>query len=249
MRLAFVIAALGFGLLMSASDTEAQSLQCRQQIRPEHRAACAEAELDDMNDMARYWRREASQNDSDYGYFSNRRERCRSDAPCIVRELQTEISELQSRLAPAARERASNSYRGPTDYQLDGDPRDLYILMERLLRQDSRTWQRNSYDRGSVNNVRVIEQSGTTKVVHGEFTSNNGARTGWVRARFVGDDLQCLTYFDTPGRCVPIGTPYYGTVTQVRMQGPDAQQASMSDAEFAQLMASRRSRRCPSGFC
>lgn len=210
MRWIVIAAATLFLGLLQAEPASAQSLQCRQQISPEARAACAEAELDDLDDMVKFWRRQARQDQSSYDYFANRRERCDYDAACIAREYQTEISELQARIEPAARVRVSSEYRGPiivsvpTGYRMS----ELDQLMDRVILTDSRGWMFNRYDRGSVRNTRVAATNGRDAMVESSYTYNGGV-SGWVRAFIIGDRLACVEYHDFPGRCRPVGANSY----------------------------------------
>ncbi len=209
MRWAFVFATAVFACLAWAEPASAQTLQCRQQITPEARAACAEAELDDLDDMVKHWRREARQDQSSFEYFANRRERCDFDAACLAREYQTEISELQAQLQPAARARASSSYQGPIVVSAPAERMsELDQLMDRIILTDSRGWMFNRYDRGSVRNTRVAATNGRDAVVESNYTYNGGM-VGWVRAYVLGDRLACVEYHDFPGRCRPVGANSY----------------------------------------
>lgn len=81
---------------------------------------------------------------------------------------------------------------------------ELTDAMEGVLRSDSNGWMFNSYDYGSMSNVRTESQTDTTMTVYGEYTYNDGMR-GWVRARVVGNQVDCVEYHDFAGRCRPVG--------------------------------------------
>ncbi len=211
MRWAFVFAGAVFACLAWSEPAASQSLQCRQETTPETRSACAERELDDLDDMVKFWRRQARQDQSGYEYFANRRERCDFDAACIAREYQTEISELQAQLEPAARLRVTSEYRGPIIVRpvaTAAPMSELDQLMDRVILTDSRGWMFNRYDRGSVRNTRVAATNGRDAIVQSDY-SYNGGMSGWVRAFIIGDRLACVEYHDFPGRCRPVGANSY----------------------------------------
>jgi len=209
MRWALVAAALTCAWMFSGGDATAQSLQCRQMNTAEERAACAERELDDLDDMVKYWREAARQRQDGYDYFARRRERCDYNAECLAREYQMEISELQMVLEPAARLRVTSAYVGPVGRQLFGPPNDLDVLMDRVITTDSRGWWINRYDRGSVRNTRVIATGPRSGIVVSDYTYNNGV-AGWVRAHVVNGEFRCVEYHDFAGSCRPINANAYG---------------------------------------
>lgn len=209
MRLVLVAVAAAFAVLfMPAGEAHAQSLQCRQQLTPEQRELCAEAEIDDLDDQAKYWRSAARQPQADYDYFFNRRVRCDGGYACIARELQTEVSELQVRLEPAARVRVSAAYVGPVVYRAVSPMTELDAVMDRIVTRDSWGWMLNRYDRGSVRNTRVEHRSGRDRIVYSDYTYNGGT-PGWVRLYIVDGRLGCVEYHDFSGTCRPVGARSY----------------------------------------
>lgn len=108
---------------------------------------------------------------------------------------QTAEVEVRENLSANPRHKNNNStMRGALAY-FDG-----------LIAEDAASWMMNRYDRGSMQNMKIIETSngGRTKVVYGEYTYNGGA-SGWVKARFVNTKLQCLEFWDFSGQCRPLG--------------------------------------------
>lgn len=209
MRLVLIAAAATFGaLLMPADEARAQSLQCRQQLTAEQRELCAEREIDDLDDQAKYWRSAARQPQADYDYFFNRRIRCDGGYACIARELQTEVSELQVRLEPAARVRVSSAYVGPIVYRAVSPMTHFDAVMDSVVMRDSWGWMLNRYDRGSVRNTRVEHRSAHERIVHSDYTYNGGV-PGWVRLHIAEGRLGCVEYHDFSGTCRPIGARSY----------------------------------------
>lgn len=155
MRVVLIAAALACAAILGGGNAHAQSLQCRQQITAEQREICAEAEIDDLDDQVKYWRGAARQPRADYDYFLNRRERCDGEFACLARELQTEISELQVKIEPAARVRVREAYVGPVVYRAATPMTELDAIMDRIVTRDSWGWMFNRYDRGSVRNTRA----------------------------------------------------------------------------------------------
>lgn len=222
MRFVMTLAAAAFAcLFLPAGEAQAQSLQCRQQITPEQRELCAEREIDDLDDMVKYWRSAARQSQRDYDYFANRRQRCNGDLPCIARELQTEISELQVQIEPAARIRVSEAYTGPVVQQSAattsrGAPTDLDRAMDRIIQRDSWDWQIDRYDRGSVRNTRLERTVGQTRIVYAEYTFNRGT-PGWMRLHLSENRIECVEYHNLDNQCrsVPGTTHSSGSRAQL----------------------------------
>ncbi len=208
MRVVLIAAAMVFAGFAFAGEARAQSLQCRQQITPEQREICAEAEIDDLDDQVKYWRGAARQPQADYDYFFNRRERCDGEFACIARELQTEISELQVKIEPAARIRVREAYVGPVVFRAATPMTELDAVMDRIVTRDSWGWMFNRYDRGSVRNTRVEHRSGRDRVVYSTYSYNGGAQ-GWVRLHIFDGRLGCVEYHDFSGTCRPIGARSY----------------------------------------
>jgi len=208
MRVVLVAAALALAGFAFAGDAQAQSLQCRQQLTPEQRELCAEAEIDDLDDQVKYWREAARQPRADYDYFANRRARCDGEFACIARELQTEISELQVRLEPAAQVRVRSAYTGPIVYRAVTPMTELDAIMDRIVTRDSWGWMFNRYDRGSVRNTRVEARVGRDRLVYSDYTYNGGT-PGWVRLYIVDGRLGCVEYHDFSGTCRPVGARSY----------------------------------------
>ncbi|MEZ5961698.1 MAG: hypothetical protein R3C30_14940 [Hyphomonadaceae bacterium] len=208
MRVVLFAAALVLTGFAVASNAKAQSLQCRQQLTQEQRELCAETEIDDLDDQVKYWREAARQSRADYDYFANRRARCDDQFACIARELQTEISELQVRLEPAALARVRSAYTGPIVYRAVTTMTELDAVMDRIVTRDSWGWMFNRYDRGSVRNTRVEHRSGRDRIVYSDYTYNGGT-PGWVRLYIVDGRLGCVEYHDFSGTCRPIGARSY----------------------------------------
>jgi len=191
-----------------SGDAPAQSVQCLQETDRAARNRCAEREIDDLRDAVRYWRRAAGQTEADVAYFENARARCRGEPACVAREYQIEMSELQVTIEPARRAQVASGWMGPAVYELEGAPTDLPRLLDAIIMDDSRHWLFNSYDRGSVRNVRVTQSTDGYHLVHADYSYNRG-RPGWVRAQVVGERVRCLEYHDYQGRCRPIGAQSY----------------------------------------
>lgn len=189
-------------------DAHAQSLQCRQQITPEQRELCAEGEIDDLDEQVKYWRGAARQTQADYDYFAHRRERCDSELVCISRELQTEISELQVKIEPAARIRVQDAYTGPVIYRAVTSMSEMDAVMDRIITRDSWGWMFNRYDRGSVRNTRIEARNSRDRLVYAEYTYNGGT-PGWVHLLIVDGQLACVEYHDFAGACRPVGARSY----------------------------------------
>jgi hypothetical protein len=208
MRFSLSFIAVAAGLFLWAGEAPAQSLQCRQQITAEQREICAEAEIDDPDDQVKYWRSAAQQPRADYDYFLHRRDRCDGEFACIARELQTEVSELQVKIEPAARVRVREAYVGPVVYRAVTPMTELDRVMDRVVTRDSWGWMFNRYDRGSVRNTRFEARVGRDRLVYSEYTYNGGAR-GWVRLYIIAGVLNCVEYHDFQGTCRPVGTRSY----------------------------------------
>lgn len=219
MRVVLIAAALA--VVGFAGEAEAQSLQCRQQITQEQREICAEAEIDDLDDQVKYWRSAARQPRADYDYFANRRERCDGEFACIARELQTETSELQVRLEPAAQARVRAAYVGPIVYRAVTPMTELDAAMDRIVTRDSWGWMLNRYDRGSVRNSRVEHRSGRDRIVYSDYTYNGGT-PGWVRLFLVDGRIGCVEYHDFAGTCRPVGARSYAYGITSRLLGAAA---------------------------
>lgn len=205
MRICLIAAVATLAL---TGETHAQSLQCRQQITAEQRETCAEREIDDLDDQVKYWRATAQQPRADYDYFLHRRERCDGEFACIARELQTEISELQVKIEPAARIRAREAYVGPVVYRAATPMTEMDAIMDRIITRDSWGWMFNRYDRGSARNTRVEARNGRDRLVYSEYTYNGGA-PGWVHLLIVDGRLACVEYHDFQGTCRPVGARSY----------------------------------------
>lgn len=222
MRVVLIAAALTLAGIGFGGEARAQSLQCRQQITPEQREICAEAEIDDLDDQVKYWRGAARQSQSDYDYFFNRRERCDGEVACIARELQTEISELQVRIEPAARARVREAYAGPVVFRATTPMTELDAVMDRIITRDSWGWMFNRYDRGSVRNSRFARLSDRTYIVQSDYTYNGG-RSGWVQLHVSDNRLVCVEYHDFAGQCRPIGARSYSYGLTARLLGATAE--------------------------
>lgn len=72
-------------------------------------------------------------------------------------------------------------------------------LLTTAIEQDSQGWLANRYDAGSIRNIRVASDSGST-TLRGEYTYNGGNR-GWVVARVSAGRVTCLEFHDTYGQC------------------------------------------------
>jgi hypothetical protein len=95
--------------------------------------------------------------------------------------------------APATAPSASPSIDRAAQLQAE-----LNQSLEAIARSDSRSWWTNSYDVGSMHNsyVRASSPDGTTVIARGFYTYNGGTR-GWVDARIVNGQLDCIEYWDT----------------------------------------------------
>ncbi len=85
-------------------------------------------------------------------------------------------------------------------------PARLADSIDAVIRQDSQGWWLNSYDRGSVHNVRITYASpdGRGYAARATYTFNDGA-SGWVEMVVRDDALICLRYWDD-GSCRSIKT-------------------------------------------
>lgn len=84
-------------------------------------------------------------------------------------------------------------------------PDPLSAQLDEFVAVDSRSWVRNSYVRGSMHNA-MVQSEGINgeRLVYGEYLYNGNSR-GWVRVRIVGDQLQCVEFWDFAGQCRPLG--------------------------------------------
>jgi len=74
-------------------------------------------------------------------------------------------------------------------------------IIDRAIRQDSQSWLSNTYDPGSVSDVRRTGGSGGTITYSATYTFNQGIR-GSVVVDISGNRVRCLQFFDT-NSCVP----------------------------------------------
>jgi hypothetical protein len=83
---------------------------------------------------------------------------------------------------------------------------ELEDLTDQVLRADSQRWFFNRYVPGSTRNARFLSRSRAQKsaVVYSEYTLN-GNQTGWVKIKIENGNLECLEFFDFPGRCRALG--------------------------------------------
>jgi hypothetical protein len=131
--------------------------------------------------------------------------------------------------AVAAREAAAEEARFNT---LPRASQTQVRLLVNAIEQDSQSWALDQYDRGSLTNVRVLENDGGMPVVRGYYTYNGGWR-GWVQVRIASGQVDGILYHNsvfgyanvrvpgsnngapaTGGRCVrgrdPNGAPIWG---------------------------------------
>jgi hypothetical protein len=80
----------------------------------------------------------------------------------------------------------------------------LARALEAAVRQDSGAWNLNRYDRGSLQEVKLLS-SGRTSRIRGNYTFNGGS-SGWVEADVSAGKVQCLAYWDV-GSCEEVRTP------------------------------------------
>lgn len=97
---------------------------------------------------------------------------------------------------------------GSAQKELESDPEQYaqgLKLFDELIALDAKGWMFNRYNRGSVRNLKIVEESedGTQRVVYAEYLFN-GSRKGHVRVLFADGALKCMKYWDSPS-CRPIG--------------------------------------------
>lgn len=80
---------------------------------------------------------------------------------------------------------------------------DLTRGMDAVVQLDSRGWWANRYDVGSMHNVSVRSESNYS-TAYGDYTYNGGV-PGWVRMRYVGEQISCIEFHDFAGNCRPVG--------------------------------------------
>ncbi|MDS4028633.1 MAG: hypothetical protein RKO66_00955 [Candidatus Contendobacter sp.] len=70
-------------------------------------------------------------------------------------------------------------------------------LLDRIIRDDSKSWSINKYDRGSVKEPSIVSISSDESevVIKGNYTYNHGQK-GWVEAHFSNGQLSCLRFWD-----------------------------------------------------
>lgn len=81
-------------------------------------------------------------------------------------------------------------------------------LVERALGRsvdaDSASWFFNRYDHGSLADLEFVKREGTHSIiVRANYTFNDGQR-GWVMARVIDGQIECLQYWDK-NFCKPVG--------------------------------------------
>jgi hypothetical protein len=84
-------------------------------------------------------------------------------------------------------------------------PDPLSAQLDEFVAVDSRSWVMNSYVIGSMRNA-TVQSEGTNgvRLVYGEYLYNGNSR-GWVKVRMVGNQLQCVEFWDFAGQCRPLG--------------------------------------------
>jgi hypothetical protein len=92
--------------------------------------------------------------------------------------------------------------------------------LDGFVQTDSRGWAFNSYDAGSLTNVKILD--GSVKSGHytlrGEYRYNGG-NSGWVLAKMSGANLDCIQFHDAMIGCRPLRTPEQGSVTRAAAMG------------------------------
>jgi hypothetical protein len=75
-----------------------------------------------------------------------------------------------------------------------------------VLIADSRGWVMNKYVLHSARNARVLSHSedNSNAVIYGEYTLNQ-RQTGWLKIKYVNNQVSCLEFFDFPGNCRAMG--------------------------------------------
>lgn len=88
-----------------------------------------------------------------------------------------------------------------------------------IIAADARGWMFNRYDRNSVKNVKITEQSadGRSAVVYGDYTFNGG-RSGYVRVLITDGEVECLKFWDSPS-CRPLGRSHSQALTAAALIG------------------------------
>jgi len=81
-------------------------------------------------------------------------------------------------------------------------------LLNAIVYADSQFWAMNRYDNFSMHNVTQESASDGARVLHGEYTYNNGM-AGWVRVTLYKDmaRLPCVEFWDFSGSCRDVRVP------------------------------------------
>ena len=112
------------------------------------------------------------------------------------------------RSAPAQPPQTGGYVPGTAQRALESSPEQMAKwtkLMDDLVTLDARGWVFNRYNRGSVRNVEIVEESndGRQLVAYADYLFN-GSRKGHVRVLLVDGNLSCMKYWDSPS-CRPVG--------------------------------------------
>jgi len=68
--------------------------------------------------------------------------------------------------------------------------------LEASVGTDSHSWFMNKYDPGSLTGLQIVQQENAhSQIVKANYTYNNGNQ-GWVMARVIDGNVQCLQYWD-----------------------------------------------------
>jgi hypothetical protein len=98
--------------------------------------------------------------------------------------------------------------------------RELRLLLEQTLAQDSRSWLFNRYDAGSVTTRIAVKKDDARHAlfVIGGYTVNQGKRMMAIVALQNGR-IACIATSDFPGVCRPIGHPPSHQIARALVQG------------------------------
>ena len=98
--------------------------------------------------------------------------------------------------------------------------RELHLLLERTLAEDSRSWLFNRYDVGSVTTRIAVKKDDARHAlfVIGGYTVNQGKRMMAIVALQNGR-IVCIATSDFPGVCRPVGQPPSHQIARALAQG------------------------------
>jgi hypothetical protein len=183
----------GLAAFMAFQTTNASAQECRF-LAGEARRYCNHAEAAarseenrERADIQRQDRVNAYRERAPQNYQSPYSARANNPAPDYAAQRAAQQAQLeQQREAEAARIAALP----------DASPK-LSKKLETIVEADSKGWGFNTFDRGSVQNVKIEDSAGGGKsvVLRGDYTYNNGTH-GWVEAKISRGTVECVHFWD-----------------------------------------------------